>query len=234
MDKKNILHKVIRKHDDYIDIGIDEAGRGPVLGYMVFGAVVSSEVIKYKDSKLLTPSQRETSFKEIQENNNLSHIYFALHPSYITTEMQNKSLNEISYIAQINIIKCLEHLKIRNVYLDIVGPISTHQKRLKTIFPNLNFIIEEKADSKYGIVGAASILAKVTRDKLLINWKFKDNNYGSGYPSDPETIKWLDRNFNPLFGYSDIVRFKWSTIERRLGIRKSKNVSSLGFYADFD
>ena len=66
-------------------------------------------------------------------------------------------------------------------------------------------------------MSAASICAKVTRDFEIENWKFIekikaiDKNYGSGYPGDPVTKKWLSNNFVPIFGYPNIARFSWST-----------------------
>ena len=52
----------------------------------------------------------------------------------------------------------------------------------------MEITVEKKADSKFPIVSAASICAKVCRDRVISNWKFKENpnmdrKYGSGYTS---------------------------------------------------
>jgi ribonuclease H2 subunit A len=85
------------------------------------------------------------------------------------------------------------------------------------------------------VVSAASICAKVTRDEVLYNWKFKeqaaaealetcpfsieqrfDRVFGCGYPSDPSTKAWLKNSFDPVFGFPTVVRFSWSTARKML------------------
>lgn len=79
-----------------------------------------------------------------------------------------------------------------------------------------------KADSIFPVVSAASIAAKVTRDRVINEWKFQEksenlcisNDFGSGYPSDPNTVKWLKKHFDHIFGFPDIARFSWNTIKK--------------------
>jgi hypothetical protein len=79
--------------------------------------------------------------------------------------------------------------------------------------------VKAKADSLFPVVSAASIFAKVTRDKAVKNWQFVeilqdlDSDYGSGYPSDPKTKAWLRRHVDPVFGFPQFVRFSWSTAQ---------------------
>lgn len=93
------------------------------------------------------------------------------------------------------------------------------EKDYKDAYPHVKFVVAEKADSKYPVVGAASICAKVTRDQEIKNNKMVEplilsSVTGSGYPSDPATKKWLQDVFDPVFGYPSNVRFSWSTIEK--------------------
>lgn len=77
-------------------------------------------------------------------------------------------------------------------YVDTVGIAADYQKKLQLLFPTISFVVTSKADSIYPIVSAASIAAKVTRDRVLENWKFAEGNdwggeegqreFGSGYP----------------------------------------------------
>ena len=85
----------------------------------------------------------------------------------------------------------------------------------------MKIVVAKKADSLYPIVSAASIFAKVTRDKILDSWTFIEKGldesiskeWGSGYPSDPNTVAWLADVIDPVFGFPRIVRFSWSTCE---------------------
>ena len=90
------------------------------------------------------------------------------------------------------------------VYVDTVGPPEKYQDKLKGIFPKIDTTVAKKADATYAIVSAASICAKVARDKAVNNWKFtegielKDENYGSGYPAGRWEGNYLDLYLLPL------------------------------------
>ena len=73
--------------------------------------------------------------------------------------------------------------------------------------------MEPKADAKYECVSAASIVAKVTRDKHIEIIEKEDKDCGSGYPSDPKTREWLKDNYDNIFGFGREVRFSWKTVE---------------------
>lgn len=212
-----------------VNVGIDEAGRGPVLGHLVYAALICDQTIEindaFKDSKILTKTQRQFNFEVIEKKH--SFIYTAIHPKYISTNMNNKTkmnLNQMSYNTVINIIKEIEKsYEINTIYLDALGPIETYRKQLQLHFgKKYNYIIETKADSKYVIVSGASIIAKVNRDDLLENWNLKDKDCGSGYPGDDITKKWLDRNFCKIKGFPEIVRTSWSTAKQYLQTIQTK------------
>lgn len=130
-------------------------------------------------------------------------------------------------------------------FVDTVGPADAYKEKLSAEFPTLTFVVCSKADSIYAIVSAASIAAKVTRDKVMESWSFMEQgwegetNFGSGYPSgsscsseicgdplmrqtDPKTVAWLEENVDPVFGFPNIARFSWQTVKTILMKRAVK------------
>ncbi|XP_050420550.1 ribonuclease H2 subunit A [Adelges cooleyi] len=214
-------------------LGIDEAGRGPVLGPMVYGTSFcckdNQDILKAlgcADSKVLTEQARDDIFDGITKQNDV--LGWAVHvisPNTISNcnfRRQKCSLNEVSHNAAIGLIQRVidRGVNLCEVYVDTVGPAEKYEAKLSAIFPQLKIKVSKKADSLFPIVSAASICAKVTRDAALKNWKFAekpdediDSKWGSGYPGDPVTKDYLTKNIDPVFGFPNIVRFCWSTAE---------------------
>ncbi|KAI5170462.1 ribonuclease H2 subunit A [Pancytospora epiphaga] len=196
--------------------GIDEAGRGPVIGPMVYAICVLplNAVTQYKDSKVLTPSQREQLFQGIK-----SYAYVAISPEYISSHMLVESLNVIARRAVCELLAALRERcsNVATVYVDALGDNNSYRTFLSDNFPFYQFVVECKADSKYQVVSGASIVAKVTRDEAVAPL-----NCGSGYPSDPVTIAWLRKHMNPVYGFPKEVRHSWSTVKKMLPTKKSR------------
>lgn len=212
-------------------MGVDEAGRGPVLGPMVYG--ISYAPLREKqllvdlgcaDSKSLTEDQRDSIFDKIcKSREKMGWAVEVISPCVIANSMYRRSkisLNEVSMNSAISLIRqALEAgVNLAEVYVDTVGKPEKYQAKLKELFPELKIVVAKKADSTYPIVSAASICAKVSRDHALRAWQFREgeneNEYGSGYPNDPATKKWLTDNVDQVFGFPQIVRFSWSTAEK--------------------
>ena len=218
-------------------LGIDEAGRGPVLGPMVYG-IAFCPISKNKDlkelgvddSKALTEEKREELLQKLFDNKD--YIGYAIHvlsPQYISSSMYRRSkynLNTMSHDTAIDLVKkALEkEVQVAEIYVDTVGPPEKYQAKLQDIFPAQNVTVAKKADSLYPCVSAASICAKVARDKCLKEWRFAEKglskelttDWGSGYPGDAVTKKFLRDNFDNFFGFPSIVRFSWKTAENIL------------------
>lgn len=211
-------------------LGIDEAGRGPVLGPMVYATCVCPISFKDQlaelgcdDSKVLKEDQRDELFVKLNSHTQdfIAWVVHILSPEYISKSMLSKNkynLNSISHDTAIGLIKFVQDngIQLTEVYVDTVGSPESYQAKLKQRFPTIDITVESKADATYPIVSAASICAKVCRDKTVKTWNFgengnKNNEYGSGYPSDPKTKSWLRSNVDPVFGFSNFVRFSWST-----------------------
>ena len=216
---------------------IEFAGRGPVLGPMVYGAcyVASKDQsllssLKVADSKTLKEEQRDACFEKLQEaGDTFGWIAQILSPSRISRAMLSRckyNLNAISHDSAMFLIQSVQEMgvKIGAVFVDTVGDPDKYQAKLKERFPSIPTItVSKKADSLYPIVSAASVVAKVCRDKALREWRFKEGErfpaglaYGSGYPSDPATKRFLEDYSDPVFGYPQLIRFSWMTTTKAL------------------
>ncbi|VDN97479.1 unnamed protein product [Rodentolepis nana] len=155
-------------------LGIDEAGRGPVLGPMLYACAIapvsrnaSLKEMGLTDSKQLTEVKREDLLKEmLKESDWVAYTIHAISPMEITEKMlssQKISLNVISQNSAIGLIRSAldQGVNLKEVYVDTVGKAEIYQKYLSSIFPHLKIVVESKADATYPIVSAASIFAKV-------------------------------------------------------------------------
>ena len=221
-------------------LGIDEAGRGPVLGPMVYGIAYCPveknsdlKALGVDDSKALKESEREALFEKLLEPSVAEYVGWAIHvlsPRYISTSMFKRhkyNLNTVSHDTAIGLIHqaIKAGVRVAEVYVDTVGVPEKYQAKLEEIFPELKITVAKKADSLYPCVSAASICAKVARDKTVTDWIFPETSdsdinftkeWGSGYPGDPKTKQFLHDNIDPVFGYPTIVRFSWSTADKLL------------------
>ncbi|KAB0801917.1 hypothetical protein PPYR_04103 [Photinus pyralis] len=217
-------------------LGIDEAGRGPVLGPMVYGIafcpIDKNEMLKSfecADSKALTEAKRDEIFSNMCTSTDvIGWAVDIISPNRISNSMlslKKHSLNEVSKESAIGLIKAVAFagVVIEHIYVDTLGSQpEKYQAYLLNIFPNYKITVAKKADSLYPIVSAASIFAKVTRDHSLQTWKFSEGfdlnhkDFGSGYPGDPVTKKFLKEYLDPVFGFPQIVRFSWSTASKIL------------------
>jgi ribonuclease HII len=203
-------------------IGIDDAGRGPVLGPMILAGVLADESdneflknIGAKDSKLLTPKKR----KEIKEGiiSKFSYHIELTSPQEID-ESENLNYTEAIKAAMI-INKLTEDLKEKvKVIVDcpstnIKSWTADVQKLIKK--PELvSLSCEHKADFNHPIVSAASIVAKEKReDEMKRLRKETEIDFGSGYPGDPKTKEFITKNFdNPK--HKTLIRFSWETVKK--------------------
>lgn len=214
-------------------LGIDEAGRGPVLGPMVYGIVYCAEAchdelksLGVDDSKVLSEAKRDEMARIILEHpDKFGWAVHSLSPQYISRGMNRRgkyNLNSISHDTAIGLIReAIERgVNVTKVFVDTVGPPEKYQAKLEALFPDIFFTVAKKADSLFPCVSAASIMAKTTRDRALKEWPFPEGTlthaqtqagWGSGYPGDPMTKKFLQDNIDPVFGFPSVVRFSWKT-----------------------
>ena len=203
--------------------GIDEAGRGPVIGPMVMAMVCGNpESLRsagVRDSKDLSPRQREILFEQITVLST-SRSFFIISPSEINSMMERITLNEIEHHFA---LKLLENAKC-DIYVDSfdVKPErlsnSLSEKSGKKVF------CAHKADSIYPSVSAASIVAKVIRDREIKNLSREYGEIGSGYPSDVRTIRFIREAIENGMDISKIVRTKWKTYQNIISSVKTRTL----------
>jgi len=200
--------------------GIDEAGRGPVIGPMVMAGILIDERdtiklknIGVKDSKELSAKKREELYKEITKIVK-NYKILIIQPKEIDDALNSNELN-LNRLEAIKTALIINALKPDKAILDCpsTNP-RDYVNYLKLFLKNKELKIDagHKYDSKFIEVGAASILAKVTRDLQIkkIQMHIKEN-IGSGYASDPYTIKFLKENYHK---YPEIFRKSWSTYKK--------------------
>ena len=204
-------------------IGVDEAGRGSVLGPMIIAGVKASKynIKKFakegiKDSKLVSPKKREIFARLIKELSD-EYIIKKVNPKTIDNYVINgKKFRRLNYLEAKTMAKIIDNLFAKTAYVDACD---INAKRygitIKEQLHNpIRIYSSHKADMKYTVVGAASILAKVTRDNEIKKLKKKYGDIGSGYPSDDKTIKFLKRYKKENKEFPKCVRFSWKTLKR--------------------
>ncbi len=208
--------------------GIDEAGRGPLIGPLVVAGVKIADEKKLeglgiKDSKLLSPRQRELLFDKVKEIVDQYSI-IKVSPQEIDETLGSDSSN-LNWLEADCTAEILNELQPEKAIVDAPSNnIPKYTAYLKDkLDKETDLVVEHKADFNYVVVSAASILAKVTRDREIEKIKKEIGiNFGSGYPSDPLTQKFLHDHYSD---FPDIFRKSWESYKKVL---KKKEQSSLG------
>jgi len=206
-----------------LTLGIDDAGRGPVIGPMVLAGCLMDEKTEkelkklgVRDSKQLTQKRREFLEEKIKDKSETFEIVLAYPVEIDGTNHEGINLNALEAIKAAEIInKINKGYKKIKVIVDCPSPsIIKWQDFLKTKIKNLSNLeisCEHKADKNHVSVSAASILAKCVREKevSLLKEKYGDG-IGSGYCHDPLTRKFLDKHFKK-YREDGIFRKTWKT-----------------------
>ncbi len=203
-------------------VGIDEAGRGPVIGPLVLCGVLmdTRDLIHLarlgvRDSKQLSPERRAVLFPHIKK------IAERVAMRRISPErLDRTNINVVELRAMRAIIKAtLPDI----VIVDL--PVRAGTERAAAYVQALHTALPagasqrpaimgvNKADERYAVVAAASVIAKVSRDAAVARLRTLWGDFGSGYPADPKTIRWLADQYAALPAVAP-VRRKWQTIRR--------------------
>ncbi len=199
-------------------LGVDEAGRGPVVGPMIVAGVVVPrsrlsllQKAGVRDSKKLTPGMRSRLLELIKAIANLI-VVVEVPPSVI--DEYNLNLVERDTIALVVWRAVTLVGGVNHVYVDVVGSPEELVKTIRRTGYSGVIVAEPKADEHYTVVSAASIVAKVYRDRVIEELRRMYGVEGSGYPTDPKTIAWIRRVYmerpeNP----PPFIRRSWATLK---------------------
>ena len=228
-----IRKKEVLAEKSKVIIGIDEAGRGPVLGPLVMAALaVKEEDIKklewmgVKDSKLLSSEIREELFDRIRELVEDFRIE-VIEPDAIDLSLTEEGTN-LNWLEADTSIRLISEMNADKIIIDCPSVnIPAYKNYLFTKLPerikkNSELIVEHKADVNYIVVGAASIVAKVIRDRYIDKIKLEiKKDFGSGYMSDPKTQEFLKEHYND---YPHLFRKKWQSYQKVIEGKKQKKL----------
>ena len=212
--------KNITNHEEII-VGIDEAGRGPVIGPLVICAYAISRKdidkltkLKVKDSKLLSKKRRDELYSQLIP---IAADYKVKHLSAAEIDELRKNYT-LNIIEQRIMLKLAKDLKTTpsEIYIDAAD---VNEKRFggvfETEFSDAKIISKHKADMLFPVVSAASIIAKKERDDAIEKISNKiGEEIGSGYPADPITREFLRRYYAKNKKFPAYVRESWDTVNK--------------------
>ncbi len=210
-----------QKKEKKIIIGLDEAGRGPVIGPLVMVALAVKEEdqqklqwLGVKDSKLLSSSAREELFERIHE---IVHDFRieVIEPDAIDLTLQEANSN-LNWLEAETSARLVSELKGHTIILDCPSPnINAYKQyvwdRLSEEAKKAELVVEHKADVNHIVVSAASVIAKVIRDRSIDHLKTELGiDFGTGYMSDPLTKEFLEKYHDK---YPHLFRRKWQSFK---------------------
>ena len=195
-------------------LGIDEAGRGCVLGDLVLGAFLiddpDDEILRelgVKDSKRLSARRRQT-VRAMLGDHGLEDTRVIDAPT-----IDQGNLNQLEEDAVVDLVRTHQP---DHVLIDALGHPSTIPGTVARLQRrtghSATWEMVPKADHLFPVVGAASIVAKTTRDARLDVYQVPYPDFGSGYPSDPKTRHWLEQLARDGAPWPAFVRTRWGTI----------------------
>jgi ribonuclease HII len=203
--------------------GVDEAGRGCVIGPLVVaGVMMKAENLPIltelgvKDSKLLTAEKRELLYPVILQLVEKYHTIKVM-PYQIDKVVESlRKLHKLNRLEAQTMAQVIEVLKPDEAYVDAADTVEhrfgNHIKECLKI--ETRIISKHKADRIYPIVSAASIIAKVERDREVAILRLEHGDFGSGYLTDEKTMVFLKMLLEKNEDYPDFVRKSWKPAKK--------------------
>ena len=216
-----------------ITVGIDEAGRGPVLGPLVMAALAFDKEgekklqwLGVKDSKMLSTETREELFERIREIV-VDFRVEMIEPDAIDLSLTEENTN-LNWLEADTSARMVSELAPQKAILDCPSPNTTAYKEyfLKKLSAEvrdkIEVVAEHKADVNYIVVSAASVVAKVIRDRHIEHLKsIIGIDFGSGYMSDPKTQEFLEKHYDT---HPELFRRRWKSYLSMVEGKKQKRL----------
>ena len=197
--------------------GVDDAGRGSMVGPLVIaGVTIDKKNLKklksigVQDSKKLSPKTREILYKKIIE---IVDKYYVVRipPKTIDSNVFKHKLN---HLEAKNMAKVIKELSPQVAYVDSCDvDYKRFGNEISLLTSNSKIISRHHADSRFVVVAAASIIAKVSRDKSIHRLR-KNFNLGSGYPSDKKTVKCVKKLLSSNKQPNSFIRMSWKPVQK--------------------
>ncbi|MBI2664930.1 ribonuclease HII [Candidatus Woesearchaeota archaeon] len=213
--------------------GIDEAGRGPIIGNMVMAGVLVDEEgaeslksVGVRDSKLLSQKKRVQLFSKITAIAKKYKI-ISIAPEEIDAAVQSDTLN-LNWLEAHVSAKIINELKPDKVIIDSPSNnVVAYKRYLMKLLDrrDIDAAVEHKADLNHVECAAASILAKVVREQEIETIKKRVGDFGSGYLTDPKTLKFLEENYEK---HQELFRKSWKPYKRQAAGRGQAKLGSYG------
>ncbi|HWQ66009.1 MAG TPA: ribonuclease HII [Methanospirillum sp.] len=206
--------------------GVDEAGKGPVLGPMVVAAVGCNSLqeladLGVMDSKKLSPSRREILARIIREK--FPYTVAIRTAGDIDRLRQEMTMNELTARAHADVVR---ELGCEEAYLDACDV--NEERYARTVGSYIGkpckITARHRADQTCPAVSAASIVAKVIRDSLVKEMEQEYGVIGSGYPADPVTISFLKEYIRVHGRPPAIARISWATVKNLMNQSAQKTL----------
>lgn len=214
--------------------GVDEAGRGCVIGPLVIAGIAIQQQnlnalveMGVKDSKLLTPKKRESLYSQILQVVHSFHV-IKIPPYIIDKAVKNQTrLHKLNRLEARTMAKVIQTLKPDHAYVDAADVLEqrfkNHIQECLTIKTEITS--KHKADRTFPAVSAASIIAKVERDREIAKLKCMFGDFGSGYLTDDKTMCFLKKLLEVYGEYPSCVRKSWKPalrVKGEFGMEQSK------------
>jgi len=205
--------------------GIDEAGRGPVIGPMILACAIFDDTgreelkdLKVRDSKKIAKKRRESLYSKVKE---IAVEWHTINVSPYEIDKLRKEMS-LNVIEAVYVSKLILKLKTKpdKIIIDAADASPERYKnniiefvRKKNKIFNIPIVSEHKADDTYIEVSGASVIAKVKRDRDIEKLAEKFGDFGSGYPSDVKTQEFL-KILMQKGELPNFVRKSWNTVKR--------------------